>query len=135
MLGSLNAAKEVSYLTLFPAQNATTATNSAGVAVNALEGTLAIIVTSGSGSGTTPVYTTYFQTSADTNIANATNVQITLNGANVSTVVTNATNIVQVFELQQRACSKYLFAVGAISGVNANVPISIVVAGGPKYTA
>lgn len=135
MLGSLNAAAEISYLTLLPAVNTTASLNSAGLNVTTYEGTMALIISAGTGSGSTPVMSTYFKTGPDTNVLNATNVQVAVSGINVSTVNTNGTNQIIVASVLQRACDKYLFSVGAISGSGANVPISITLAAGPKYTA
>jgi hypothetical protein len=135
MLSSLNAAAELSYITVLPSQSVTANGNSAGINVSTYEGILAVRVESGVGSGTTPVYTGYFQTGPNSNGGSAVNVAFAYpNGTAATTFVTNNTNQSFTFGIAQRACDKYLFLIGTIAGANTPAAtVSATLIAQPKY--
>jgi hypothetical protein len=137
---NIDLSTSVSYLSVLPAQALSANTNSAAVNLFYYHGKVAVQVVTGSGSGTNPVLTGYFMTSATTNISQATNLIVTsfntgVNASNsnplslISTFTTNGTNQVQVFGVDVRLANQYLFLVTTIAGANASIPAAVTLCG------
>lgn len=139
---NLDLSTSVSYLQVIGATATQASANYGPANLSQYKGKVAIIVTTGTSNGTTPSFTGYFKSSADTNISNATNVNVTTynQAANALAVnplsvvstgfVTNGTNQVIVLGLDTRLSNQYLWIIGTVAGTNTpNIPLSVVIAG------
>lgn len=152
----IDLATSVSYASLVPAQAIAANTNSGSVNLLDFIGKVAIVIQVGVGTGTTPVLNGYFISSANSNLANGTNVTVlsqftitTSNQSNTTNIntpattglgtytfgiqnigATNNTNQTLVFGLDQRAVGQYIGFIPTITGTNSpTIPVSIAVVG------
>jgi hypothetical protein len=115
---------------IYPVGQATSTLNSPAIDLQSYDfvGVPQLICSCGpkSAGDANPTWNAYFLSGADTNIANATNLNIAI------TQVTNSNNVQSVAMDIRAVPNRYLFAKSVVAGVNGVVPVSIVLEGTKK---
>lgn len=122
----LDPKNELTIAALYPSQSLSANTNSEVIDLRDYQGRVAVIFNaSAAGTGSASALDIRFMTSAESNGANATNLNIN------TTQVTNSGNVFETIAIDTKNCNRYLKAVPLYAGSNA-FPISMSLVGQKK---